>query len=592
MSKLFLSFVFFLFSIGSFQNILAQSNSWWIDLGASPPALLRNQAINIEAEKAHYLKADLISLQRLTQMKADGDRFELILPNPEGEKWTFALHAYEMMEAGLQAKYPAIRTYQGIAKDHPSYRIHLTITKDAWFASVSNGVRQWYIDPYTRPYNGLYQVYDKSHCQEEQPLNCPVAHTPHKPTASLRATNEKIEGELRTYRFAVSASFAYTRFYGGTREGAMAGIVSTVNRVNMVYERDLAVRLVLVANNDSLIVLDPESELFTTNSLEGIENQSFTDGKIGSENYDIGHVFDVGSGGYADLGSACNDNLKARGYTGLQRPQGDAFDIDFVAHEVGHQVGANHTFNGLGGSCGSQRTLNTSFEPGSGTTIMSYAGICGLDNIAPNASDYFHGGSLDEMNRFLTFGLGRTCVQVVELQNQAPNITLEEDLLFIPILTPFELSAQVTDPDNDQLGFNWEQVDPGIGAQLGSYGNGDGPLFRSFPIVEVPYRSFPRMADLLDNNFQNTELLPNTSRELNFQLTVRDNHPGGGGVSWDQVKYFVDGQAGPFQLENIGNLIAGANVVFRWDVARTNIAPVGVDSVDLFLSTDGGSTFD
>lgn len=582
-------FILFVFQIP--QVVSAQMNNWWQGIGSQSPTLLRSQEVNIASQKAFYLAVNLPQLQNLLSANQE-QSFALELPDPRGQKWVFTLETYQIMEAGLQTKYPAIRTYQGHAQGDPTYRIHLTITSDAWFAAVSNGIQTWYIDPYTRPFAATYQVYYKSDCTEDRAPRCQIERSQVNEGIELRAENEKIEGRLKIFRLAVSASYSYFDYFGGTIEGTIAAIINTVNRVNMVYERDLAVRLVLVANNDSLIVTDPASEMFTVSSLEGAENQRFIDEQIGSENYDIGHVFDRGSGGYGELGVVCDNNQKAIGYTGLQRPQGDVFDIDFVAHEIGHQFAANHTFNGLSGTCGSQRTLTTSFEPGSGTTIMSYAGICGLDDFVPNANDYFHGGSIVEMNGFLTNGSGRLCGETITVQNQAPEITFFPDLKFLPVLTPFELSAEVSDPDGDLLSFNWEQIDPGVGAALGAYDIGDGPLFRSFPSVGTAYRSFPNMEDLLANNTTRTELLPNNSRELNFQLTVRDLYANGGGVAWDRVKYFVDEAAGPFRLENPGTLLAGSNVVFRWDVANTHLDPVGVDSVDLFLSTDGGLNFD
>jgi subtilisin-like proprotein convertase family protein len=575
---------------GFSQLMVAQSTTWWSPLGKQAPSLLRSQQENIAAREAYYISSDLPLLHRI--LDANKDRqIEIVLPDPTGTNWTFLLESYSMMEAPLQAKYPNIRTYRGQAVGVEGFQIHLTSTATAWFASISNGSTSWYIDPQARPYGDFYQIYYKKDCQEEQNLLCKANLSDRSPETTLRNANEKIEGQIRTYRLAVSASYDYTAFFGGSKEGAMAGIVNTVNRVNMIYERDLAVRMILIANNDSLIITDSNNDQFSNDGLEGIENQRFIDDEIGSDNYDVGHIFGVTGGGYADLGGVCDDDIKAKAYTGLPRPQGDPFDIDFVAHEMGHQFGANHTFNGIGGSCGVQRYPFTSFEPGAGTTVMAYAGICGLDNITPNSDDYFHGGSIVEMNRFLVNGRGRTCMEPITSNNTAPTIELDTDLKFIPILTPFELNAKVQDAENLTLDYCWEQIDTGNGASLGSYGDDDGPLFRSFPPERVAYRSFPRMEDLLDNRFLATELLPNTNRELNFQLTVRDNNDTGPGIAWDQVKYFVQSEAGPFRVDNPRTIIAGSNYAFRWDVAKTNEFPVSVDSVDLYLSTDGGLNF-
>lgn len=563
---------------------------FWSGIGSEQPALLRSTEENIRTAAAYYLEVDAEKLESLLG-QGRGEAIELTLPDPRGRAIRFQLEAYDMLETGLARKYPQIKTFRGASTDDPALRIYFTYSPQFFQATVEGESGDWYVDSYTWPVSRLYQSYYRGDCQEDAVASCGLMHRTTAPRLQLRENLGEITEVLRTYRLAVSASYSYYNFYGRDLAQTMAGIVATVNRVNMVYERDLGVRMVLVADNDSLIVTDPDDPIFTRDFQQDIDNQLFIDEVIGSENYDVGHIFSGdGGGGYADLGSVCDDAVKAQGFTGLNRPQGDAFDIDFVAHELGHQFGANHTFNGIDGSCGGGWFPFTAFEPGAGTTIMAYAGICGSDNVTPASSPYFHGGSIAEINSFLLTA-GGTCAEVDTIPNSAPMINLPLDKQYLPILTPFELSAEVRDEDTSLLHYSWEQVDRGAQLPLGNYGQGNEPLFRSFEPDTTPLRVFPNLADILNNRSQSVELLPNQSRELNFQLTVRDPDTVGSAIAWSRVQYFVDGAAGPFRLDNPPGLRAGQLQAIEWSVNGTNTFPIAADSVVLYLSLNGGQDF-
>lgn len=569
--------------------VISQTTTFWKGLGTNKPSLLRSEVENIATSSAYFMEINPAQLK--DGMLRQGD-FKITLPDPQGRPVEFELKPYQMMQRDLAEKFASIRTFKGVAIGNPNSQIYLTYSPAFFQVTVQQGDQTWYIDSYTWPARNVYQSYYKQDCREEANPVCTELNRKAPPlTVSLRENLGSIENVIRSYRLAVSVSYSYFQYYGKDLENTMAGIVATVNRVNMIYERDLGVRLILVNNNDQLIVTDPTDPIFTVSYQEDIENQEHIDDIIGNDNYDIGHIFNAdGGGGYAELGVVCNDNIKAHGVTGLDRPQGDAFDIDFVAHEIGHQFGANHTFNGIDGSCGGTWYPFTAFEPGAGTTIMAYAGICGTDNITPGSDAYFHGGSIAEMNIFL-LGNGNTCAQIDTTGNKAPRISTEIDQKTIPVLTPFELTATVTDEDPDSLLFAWEEVDRGAQLPLGNYGASNEPLFRSFAPGNSPKRTFPQLSTLLRNQYNKTELLPNSTRSLSFQMTVRDQSGAGPAIAWSRVKYFVDGEKGPFRIDNPAELIAGTNHKLEWQVNGTDVYPISADSVVLWLSTDGGQTF-
>ena len=575
-------------------------------------ALTRSQALTLD-EAA--LRAVLATAPFEGQASAP---LELALPRPDGSVARFAVRETSVMAPELARKFPAIKTYAGAGLDDRSASLRLDLTPQGFHAQVlaGNG-NTYYIDPVTRTdtrhYLGFFRQDMNRAAAGPQPA-CEFAPTADelKETrvrlAAATASGKALASgsQLRTYRLALSNTPEYAVIKGNTVTSVLAAEVTTVNRVVGVYEKELAVRMVLVANNDQLVFLSgigtqPSPVFNNTNgsALLG-QNQANVDRIIGSANYDIGHVVSTGGGGVAGLGVVCSSFRKAQGVTGLPNPVGDAFDIDYVAHEMGHQFAGNHPFNGNAGSCaGGNRNNNTAWEPGSGSTIMAYAGICTTTNDLQAHSDAtFHTGNYQEMRAFIT---GTTCGTNSGTGNTAPVVTAPASGKTLPISTPFKLTATATDAENDPLTYMWEELDlgPASSPNDAQVAGQNVPLFRSFVPLLDGTRYFPRLTDLVNNTTVIGERLPTVNRTLKFRCTARDQHSGPagviGGIDYSAlVSMDVTSTVGPFVISAPNTAVSwtgGTAQTVTWNVAGTDAAPVSCATVNLRLSLDGGLTY-
>lgn len=577
----------------------AQNADWWKESAAPKPGF-GWQVIQPSTFRSFEIHLVLLQ-QKLDQVPHENEvtlassDFLIDLPAPDGQTQTFRLVEYDMMEAGLAAKFPGIKTYIGKDLRRPQVLARLDMTPQGFHAMVMDGEKTWFIDPYFHLADGnSYISYFKKDYSKNQAFEC-LTEGSYLPEGTHQVESQASVGEeLRVYRLAMAATGEYTQFHGGTVVGALSAIVTTMNRVNGIYERDISARMVLIENNDLIIYTDGNSDPYSGSAGNHLgQNQSNLTAVIGTANYDVGHVVDTGGGGIAGLGVVCDSDDKARGYTGLGSPVGDAFDIDYVAHEMGHQFAGNHTFNGSSGSCSGNRNGSTAFEPGSGITVMAYAGICGSDNIANNSIDHFHVGSLVEMTNFTTIFNGNTCPEKLPTDNTAPVAEAGPSGYVIPISTPFELVASASDMEGDSLTYCWEQYD--LGPSTGpNVPTGNAPSFRSYSPSTNPLRIFPRITDILNGTTTTGDVLPTYSRNFTFRVSVRDNVGFGGGVHWDQMTMSATDQAGPFRIlsQNTATIWpAGSFQVVEWAVANTDQAPVNATEVTIMLSKDGGFTY-
>ncbi|MCF8238495.1 MAG: proprotein convertase P-domain-containing protein [Saprospiraceae bacterium] len=527
--------------------------------------------------------------------RTSGKDLLISLPDPQGGFHDFVVTISQVMHPDLAAKFPEIRSYVGYDPDFPARWVHMDLGPKGFHAMITcPGQDVVLVDPLDRQTGkGPYLAYAKSDYQPagKTSFSC-LTETDSGVSETTGGRGSVVDETLRTYRLALACTGEYATFHGGTKAQALAAMVVTINRINGLYEREFGVWLELIANNDKIIYLDAATDPFNNSNLSQIlgENQTNTDNVIGSANYDMGHVFGTAGGGLATLNSPCNNSNKARAGTGLGNPVGDVFDVDYVAHEMGHQFGCDHTFNN---DCSGNRNNSTAWEPGSGSTIMGYTGIC-APNIQDDSDPYFHGGSLNQARMFTTEEGGNNCPVKWVSGNQLPSVEAGQSYL-IPRSTPFELTAVGSDPDGDILTYTWEQFDNEIADMPPKIDNVAGPMFKSVLPDTLPTRTFPALNSILNNFNTSWEVLPAVSRTLNFRVTARDNHPGHGLYAQDATVVNVDENAGPFVVTNPNSLFppwyVGDTVNITWNVANTDLAPISCSEVDILLSLDGGYTW-
>ena len=516
-----------------------------------------------------------------------GGESRLTLPLPDGKEVTFNLQAYDLLPSDLAARYPGILAFKGYDESNPVETGRFDLGPQGFHAMFSHQGRMVFVDPLRNGEGYAIYYQQDAHSRLEEEADKVIGSQ-----AKALARQVLVDGNQRKrYVIAISAAGEYTQYHGGTVEAGLGAIATLLNRVNEVYQRDVAAEFQLASGNDTIIFTDTATDPFNNDDgdidanvtvQQNAQTQAGT--KLGA--FDIGHVVNTGGGGLAGLGVLCTAE-KSAGMTGSPNPVGDAFFIDYVAHEIGHQFGADHTFNGTTGSCGGgNREASQAWEPGSGSSIMAYAGICGEENLQANSLPYFHSKSIEQMRAHMA--TVASCGSSQSLTNNAPQVAAGNDYV-IPANTPFVLKGAGADLDQDPLSYTWEQIDLGTESfsVASMVDDGSRPLFRFVAPTALPERTLPSLPSLLSNTLAKGEAWPATNRELNFRLTARD---GKGGVSSDDMKIQVVNTGSAFRLTSplVTPLGAGASQTIGWDVAGTNAAPINCSKVDLSLTRDEG----
>ena len=364
---------------------------------------------------------DVLAAAPEPQASAAAAPLTISLPTPEGDFQRFAIRRSSVMEPGLAAQHPEISTFSGTGIDEPGSTVHLDLGSLGLHSSVIGPGGSWYIDPYFRGKQSVYVSY----------FGRDLTKNPHGTFVERDAGNPDPFGELdvaptaepatvqrRTYRLALISDPSYAQYFGAAN--VTSAKVTLMNRVNQIYEADFGVHISLIANNDLLnlntaaLMTGPNgpcgsAPCYTSQQAAFCSGGTLTRNEtvigqiIGAGNYDIGHIaFGLSGGGIAALG-VVGRAAKAQGCTGVPTPEGDLFAVDYVAHEMGHQFDGNHTMNGIRFFCGfGNRNGPTSVEPGSGSTVMAYAGICGRDDLQPHSDPYFSQRSITEIGTYIS----------------------------------------------------------------------------------------------------------------------------------------------------------------------------------------------
>ena len=586
----------------------------------------------------HYLvytfNEDLLKLQMFSLSTDPNEAMIVELPLPDGTYRDFKVWQAPMMPDDLAARYPEIKTFTAVAVNDPRVTGKLDFTLYGFHAMIIDGNNTFFVDPYDNFHDGYYMTHYKRDevRSPENMMRCQVhghdeVNPEGEPMMLASTTLPKLEAktvngwQLRSYRLALSADHFYCQAATGlttpTIAQSLSKMTTSMNRINGVYNREFSVQMNFCSKEDTLIWnvasggpngADPFNSIDNNGNACLSQNQTTVTSRVGSANYDIGHVFTTGGGGVSLLGVVCQNGSKASSCTGSPTPTGDGYDIDYVAHEMGHEYGSEHTFNNnIDGSCGGNAVSTCAYEPGSGATIMDYAGICNPDDLQFHSDPYFSASSAQQIINQLV-STETTCAAVTSTSNKSVSLAGFTASYTIPYHTPFELigPAAVDSVADTAITYGWAQWNLGdFGVELVNTFK-KGPIFRSYNPVYNSTRIFPKMSMVLSGNLNNSsgegtesEKAADTARFLTFKMAVRDILNGNGNfllpddtihlnvVATSTFKGFTVTSQNTTGISYTG----GSTQTVTWNVVGTNAAPVSAANVDIYMSLDGGNTW-
>ena len=608
-----LRFFLFLFCISFYSNIFGQTTirvqNWKNSVNRSSELIL-DEHRKLTKFNLYSFSTSLLSNidYKIPVLEDYGLREDVIMeiPMPDGNVLSFKLYKNTTLSPELQREFPDLHTYQGTALEDPSKVIHCELTTLGFHGMIISNDSPTVI---IQPTENEYVIYEKNDVYFDKSFfhDCLTDHLEH--TTDRKHTNKISDRsgdcKVRQFKIAIAATGEYTSYFGGSVSNALSAITTSLNRVNGILQKEVGVVLQLIGNNSSIIYTNSATDPYTNSDAFSMlqQNQDNLDAVIGTANYDIGHVFGTGSSGVAYIGVNCDPDYKGQAVSRGNAPTGDNFDIDIFAHEIGHTIGALHSHYAQSGNCNGSITSSSCYEPGSGSTIMSYSGVCNTaDNVQTFSDDYYHSNSLKEIGDNLIF----TDCGIVLTTLTRPTANAGSDFNTNKN-TPFYLKGTAGnggDP-NVTLSYCWEQMNNEV---ISDDGNGNivtypspplntnlgGPNFRSFKATTSLQRSFPRY-QVLNGSVPNAfEMLPNVSRTLAFRFVVRSvNATGRGCTNEDDMSLIVtNNNPVTFIYPSTGASILGStNVTISWNVSNSNLSPVNLSNVDLMLSLDNGLTY-
>ena len=525
------------------------------------------------------------------------------LPNAKGKMENFQIWEYSNMTPDLQAKYQDIKSYVGTSLEDPTAYLRFSMSPQGLSSIIIRSESSEYIEPYTSD-SKTYVVFDansrKNGKAEEETFECAVKDA----TDAVSETVSKKTAGTNVFRLALSCTGEYGQYFltkAGTPTTAtdaekkaviLAALNATATRINALYEKDLSVHYNLISETESLIFFNASTDPYSTAGGPDTANSGInsTLGATATTLYDIGHLVDKkDANGAAYVGVICGSSLKAGGWTSHNLPEGATFDIDYVAHEMGHQMGAGHTYTFY------SNQLDQKVEPGSGSTIMAYTGITGNLDVQYNSHDNFHYNSITQIKTKIN---GITCGTNIPY-TFTPTVSAGADYV-IPSSTPFVVKATTSDTNTASYTYSFDETDQAATAQIGAnsiayLAKPSGPNFRAVPPTKNPYRYFPNFDVVLAGvNTTRWESVSSVARNLNFGVVLRTNDPLTPNIAQDAMMVTVNAASGPFKVTapTFGqSLASGGNFTVTWDVANTSAAPVNTANVNLKISKDGGKTF-
>lgn len=544
----------------------------WLPLGA-PAADPGDASVRPSADVGRRVDvAGLVGRLARAPMERSDPRagIEIALPLPNGRTERFRAMVSPILGPGLTRLLPDVRTYRAVGLDDPQAVARMDVTARGFRAIVATREGTAFIEPVEPGRTDVGMSHWDRGLEGPGSFECKTAdRAMPAPTAVSRSSSTPVQ--LRTYRLVLVGTGEYTQYLGGVAN-ATAEMITSINRLNMIYERDLAVRFVAAG---LLPFPDPATDPFpgTFGDLE--LNQTVVDSNFDPSSYDLAQTLDQRGTTIAGLSYApavCTES-KAGSWVEAGNVTANDLMIRVMAHELGHVLGAFHT-----GGCGP--ILAGAHEPGSGSTIMGRAIRCGVNDVLP-AFLYFHAASIDAITQTLD-GLPE-CGTSASTGSTAPAADAGADYT-IPLGTPFALQGSGSDPDAPGLlTYSWEQWDQAVSAN----DTLTGPLDRYRPPTAVPVRYVPIVATVLADTIDKWEKLPRSNRLVHFRLVARDNHPGAGGHGWDDMTITATGA--PFQVTSPdgGETIPTGPYVVTWNVGGGSVA----SHVNILLSTDGGASW-